>query len=57
MSHWTILTMHLLPFWAMNVVVAFLSMQGQRALGFHQKYYNLCSEYERRSYSFGMTLG
>uniref|UniRef100_A0A8C2F691 Small G protein signaling modulator 2 n=1 Tax=Cyprinus carpio TaxID=7962 RepID=A0A8C2F691_CYPCA len=27
-----------------------LSMQGQKALGFHQKYFNLCSEDERRSY-------
>ncbi len=27
-----------------------LSMQGQRALGLYQKYINLCSEDERRSY-------
>ncbi len=33
---WTILTMSLLPFWALNVSVALLSMQGQKALGFHQ---------------------
>ncbi len=32
----------------MNVVVLLLSMQGQKALGFHQKYLNLCSEDERR---------
>ncbi len=34
----------LLPFWALNVSVALLYMQGQKALGFHQKYLNLCSE-------------
>ncbi len=32
-----------------------LSMEGQRALGIHQKYLNLCSEDERRSYGFGKT--
>ncbi len=32
-------------------------MQGQKALGFHQKYLNLCSEDERRSYGFGTTWG
>ncbi len=37
----------LLPFWALNVSVALLSMQCLRALGFHQKYLNLCSEDER----------
>ncbi len=52
---WTILTMSLLPFWVLNVVVALLSMQGQKALGFHQKYLNLCSEDERKSYVFGTT--
>ncbi len=30
-------------FWALIVVVHLLSMQGQKALGFHQKYLNLCS--------------
>ncbi len=29
--------------------------EGQRALGIHKKYLNLCSEDERRSYGFGMT--
>ncbi len=38
--------MSLLPFWALDVVVVLLSMQGQ-------KYLNLCSEDERRSYRFG----
>ncbi len=41
--------MSLLPFWALNVVVPLRSMQGQKALGFHQKYLNLCSEDEQRS--------
>ncbi len=52
---WTILTMSLLPFWVLNVSVALLSMEGQKALRFHQKYLNLCSEDEQRSYGFGTT--
>ncbi len=28
--------MSLLPFWALNMVVVLLSMEGQKALGFHQ---------------------
>ncbi len=32
-------------------------MEGQRALGVHQKYLNLCSEDERRSYGFRSTWG
>ncbi len=32
----------------MNVVVLLLSMHSQKALGFHQKYINLCSEDERQ---------
>ncbi len=47
--------MSLLPFWALNVLVTLLSMQGQKALGFHQKYLNLSFEDERRSYGFGTT--
>ncbi len=43
--------MFLLPFWALNVSVALLSMEGQKALRFHQKYLHLCSEDERRSVS------
>ncbi len=39
-STWTILTMSLLSFWALNVVVAVLSMQGQKALGFDQKIFS-----------------
>ncbi len=27
-----------------NIPVALLSMEGQKALGFHRKYLNLCSE-------------
>ncbi len=47
--------MSLLRFWALNVEVSLVSMQGQKALGFHQKYLNLCCEDEQRSYGFGMT--
>ncbi len=36
-----------LPYWALNVVVALLSMQGKIALGFHQKYFNMCAKDER----------
>ncbi len=39
----------------LNVPDVLLSMEGQKALGFHQKYLNLCSEDERRSYGFGTT--
>ncbi len=42
-------TMFLLPFWALNVSVVLLSMQGQKSLGFHKKYLNLYSEDELRS--------
>ncbi len=52
--HWTILSMSLQPFWASNVVVTLLSMEGQKTLGFHQKYLNLCSK-ELRSYGFVKT--
>ncbi len=38
-----------------NVSVALLSMQGQTALGFHQKYLSLCSKDEQRSYGFRTT--
>ncbi len=50
---WTILTMSLQPFCALNMSVALLSIQSQKALGFHQKYLNLCSEDEWRSDGFG----
>ncbi len=46
---WPILTISLLPFWALNVVVA---LRGQKAL---RDYLNLCSEGERRFYGFGTT--
>ncbi len=46
--------MFLLSFWVLNMSVALLSM---KALGFHQKYLNLCSEDEQRSYGFGTTWG
>ncbi len=56
---WTILTMSSLPFWALNIVVPLLSMQGQKALSyfFIKKYLNLCSEDEWMSYGFGTTWG
>ncbi len=43
-----------------DVLTTFLGlepMQGQKALGFQQKYLNLCFEDERRSYRFGTTWG
>ncbi len=40
-----------------STLVPLLSMQGQKAVGFCQKYLNLCSKDERRSYTFGRTLG
>ncbi len=49
LSHWWH-TMSVLPFWALNVVVALLSMEGQKAIEFHQKYLNLCSKGKRKSY-------
>ncbi len=42
---------------ALIVVVPLLSMEGQKALGFHQKYLNLCSEDERRSCGFETAWG
>ncbi len=59
LNHWchrTILTMSLLPFWALNVGVHLLSIQGQKVLGFHKKYLHLWSE-DERSYGFGTTWG
>ncbi len=47
--------MSLPHFYALDMVVPLLSMEGQKALGFLQKYLNLCSEEERRSYRFGTT--
>jgi len=44
-----------LPFWALKVVIAFWSKGGQKALGFHKKYLNLCSVDEQISYRFGTT--
>ncbi len=56
-SPYTILMMSILHFFALTMVVHLLSMEGQKALGFLQKYLNLCSEDERRSYRFGTTWG
>ncbi len=36
--------MFLPPFWALNVVVVLLYMEGQEAFEFHWKYLNLCAE-------------
>ncbi len=50
--------MSLLRFWVLNMVVVLLSLEGQKALGFHQKYvFNLCSEDKQRFYGSGMTRG
>ncbi len=40
-----------------NISVVLMSMEGLKALRFKQKYLNLCSDDERRSYGFGTTLG
>ncbi len=53
----TSLMRSLLHFWALNVSVALLSIEGRKALGFHHKYLNLCSEDERGSYRFRTTWG
>ncbi len=45
----------LTTFLGQNVLVVLLSMESQKALGFHQKYLNLCSEDEWRSYGFETT--
>ncbi len=50
---WTILTMSLLPFWALNVSVALPSMQSQKALGFHQNILIYVLKRSWRSYKFG----
>ncbi len=55
---WTILIMSLLRFCALTVVGPLLLMKGQKALGFHQKYFNFCPEDEQQqSYRFGTTWG
>jgi len=40
---------------ALIVVVPLLFMEGQKALRFHQKYFNLCSEDEGKSCGFETT--
>ncbi len=58
LNHWCHMDyFNSVPFWSLNVSVVLLSMQCQKSLGFHQKYLNLCSEDERRSYGFGTTWG
>ncbi len=55
MNHWChmvyFIDVLILRFWLLNVSVALLSVQGQKALRFHQKYLI------ERSYGFGMTWG
>ncbi len=51
----TILLTSLLCFWALILVVTLQAMQGLRTLRSYQKYLNLCSEDEWRSYGFGTT--
>jgi hypothetical protein len=41
---WTILTVSLLPFWALKVAMTLQSLEGQKALIFHQKDLHLCCE-------------
>ncbi len=49
--------MSMLSFWTWEHCSCVAVYAGQRALRFHQKYLNLCSEDERRSYGFGTTCG
>ncbi len=49
--------MSLLPFWAPNMSVALLSMQGQKALDFIKNILICVPKDVRRSYRFGTTLG
>ncbi len=53
----TILTMSLLPFWALNVEVVLLSMEGSESSQISSKYLNLCNVDEQRFYGFGTTWG
>jgi len=48
-------TLSLWIFW--SIKFAQLSTEGQKALRFHQKYLNLCSEDERKICGFGTTWG
>jgi len=41
----------ILPFWALKVVIMLPSIEGQKALGFNQKYLTLCSGDEQRSWA------
>ncbi len=45
MSHGLFYRCPYFRFWALNVSVVLLSMQGQKALGFHQKYLPKMSEF------------
>jgi len=52
-----ILTIFSLLFWNSKGTMTLLPVCGSDTLGFHQKYLNLCSEDERRSYRYGTTWG
>ncbi len=41
LNTWTILMISLLPFWALNMVVVFLSMQDQKDFGFIKNVLNV----------------
>ncbi len=55
--HMDFFTNVLTTFLGLERSVVLLSMQGQKALVFHQKYLNFCSKDEQRSYGFGMEWG
>ncbi len=54
---WTILTMSLLPFWALNLSVVLLVYGGSDSSRISSKYFVLSSEDEGRYYGFGTTWG
>ncbi len=59
LNHWCPVGCFVDVLWicALNVVGPLLSTEGQKAHGFHKKYFNLCSKDEQRSYEFGTTWG
>jgi len=44
-----------LTLWGLKVVIMLQAIEGQKALGFDQKYFHLFSENKLRSYGFGLT--
>jgi len=51
-SMWISFTISLWTFWS---GISWLSMEGQKAFRFYQKYLHFCSEDERKFYGFGTT--